>query len=103
MSKNQMKLKVIYIWFNRGRTVSILQKLVAMPKIIQSQDSKTTFKPNLICIFLSGRANLKYPLCYDGPCSTPLNSSLWRLRTYGGGSSNGGGGGATKLCIFKRK
>ena len=38
--KNQMKLRLIHIWSNRGRTVSISQKLVVMPKNIQSQDSK---------------------------------------------------------------
>ena len=47
-SKNQMKLRLTYI----------SQKLVVMPKNIQSQDSKTTFKQNLACIFLSVRANL---------------------------------------------
>ena len=39
-----------------------------MHKNIQSQDSQTTFKPNLTCIFLSVRANLEYPLCHGGPC-----------------------------------
>ena len=63
-----MKVSVMYIWSNRGRTLSILQKLVEMPKIIQSQDSKTTFKQNLTCIFLPVRANLKYTLCHEGPC-----------------------------------
>ena len=42
-----MKLSVIYIWSNRGRTVSISQELVVMSKNIQSQNSKTTFKQNL--------------------------------------------------------
>ena len=65
-----MKVSVMYIWSNRGRTVSISQKLVVMPKIIQSQDSKTTFKQNLTCIFLPVRANLKYTLCPEGPCHT---------------------------------
>ena len=32
-SKNQMKLRVVYNWSNRGRTVSISQKLVVMAKI----------------------------------------------------------------------
>ena len=75
-SKNQMKLRVVYIWSNRGRTVSISQKLVVMPKNIQSQDSQTTFKPNLTCIFLSVRANLEYPLCHGGPCTILLQTSL---------------------------
>ena len=64
-----MKLRVIHIWSNRGRTVSISQKLVVMPKNIQSQHSKTTFQQNLTCIFLPVRAILKYPLCNGGPCN----------------------------------
>ena len=39
-----MKLRVVYIWSSGGGKVSISQKLIVMPKIIQSQDSKTTFK-----------------------------------------------------------
>ena len=39
LSKNQMKLRMIHIWSNRGRTVSISQKLVVMPENIQSQHS----------------------------------------------------------------
>ena len=31
-----MKLRVVYIWSNRGHTVSISQKLVVMPRNIQS-------------------------------------------------------------------
>ena len=34
LSKTQLKLRVTYIWSNRGRTVSISQKLVVMPKNI---------------------------------------------------------------------
>ena len=68
LSKNQMKPRVVCIWSNRGRTVSISQKLVITPKNIQSQDSKTTFKQNLTCIFLPVRPILKYPLCHEGPC-----------------------------------
>ena len=70
-----MKLRVIYIWSNRGRTVSISQKLVVMPKNIQSQDSKTTFKQNLTCIFLSARVNLKGTLQYETPCTINISSS----------------------------
>ena len=65
-----MKLSVIYIWSNRGCTVSISQKLVVIPKNIQSQVFKTIFKQNLTYIFLPVRANLKYPLCHEGPCTT---------------------------------
>ena len=64
-----MKLRVVYIWSNRGRTVSFSQKLVVLPKIPQSQDSQTTFKTNLTSIFLSAGANLKYPLYHEGPCT----------------------------------
>ena len=34
LSKNQMKLRVIYILSNRGRTVNISQKLIVIPKNI---------------------------------------------------------------------
>jgi hypothetical protein len=48
--KFSLKLMVIYILSNRGRSVKFLQKLSAGPKIILSQDFKTTFKQNLTCI-----------------------------------------------------
>ena len=54
-----MKLSVMYIWSNRGHTVSISQKLIVVPKNIQSRDSKTTFKPHMTCILLSVRLKLK--------------------------------------------
>ena len=43
---------------------------LSVPKNIQSQNSKTTFKQNLTFTFLAVRANLKYPLCHEGPCTT---------------------------------
>ena len=42
-----------------GQSMLFFWKLVVMPKNIQCQDSKTTFKQNLSCIFLSVRINLK--------------------------------------------
>ena len=39
-------------------------------KFLKSQDFKNTFQKNLICIFLSFRANLKKKtVCHDWPCS----------------------------------
>ena len=38
----------------------------------ESQDSKTTFKQNMTCTFLPIRANLKYTLCHEGPCSMKI-------------------------------
>ena len=64
-----MKLRVVHIWSNRGRMVSILQKLVVMPKNKSPQDSKTTLKQNLTCIFVSVRVNSKATLQYGTPCS----------------------------------
>ena len=72
LSKNQMKLRMIHIWSNRGRTVSISQKLVVMPKNIQSQHSKTTFKQNLTCIFLSVRVNLRETFQSEIPCTLQI-------------------------------
>ena len=68
LSKKQMKPSGIYIWFNRGRAVSISQKLVVMPKNIQSQDSENTFKQNLTCIFLSVKGNSKETFQCETPC-----------------------------------
>ena len=48
-SKTQLKLRATYIWSNRGHTLSILQKLVVMPKNISSQDSKTSDLHISIC------------------------------------------------------
>ena len=76
LSKNQIKLRVVYIWSNRGPTVSISQKLAVKPKNIQSQNSKTIFKQNLTCIFLPIRAISKYPLCHEGPCNTCVTTEL---------------------------
>ena len=39
-------------------------------QIPQSQEYTDTFKQNLTCIFLPIRANLKYTLCHEGPCTT---------------------------------
>ena len=75
-SKTQLKLRVPYIiWSNRAGSVSISQKMVTLPKTIQSQDSKTTFKQNLPCIFLSVRAslkgnfNVKHPVVFTYICT----------------------------------
>ena len=68
LSKNQMKLRMIHIWSNRGRTVSISQNLVVMPKNIQAQRSKTTFKQSLTCIFQSVRLNSKETFQCETPC-----------------------------------
>ena len=51
-----------------GPIVSISQKLVVLPKNIQSQDSKTTCKQNLTCISQPVRANLKSTFQYETPC-----------------------------------
>ena len=40
-----------------------------VPKISLSQDSRTTFKPNLTCIYLSGRLKLLFTFHYEIPCS----------------------------------
>ena len=72
MSINQMKLRVIHIWSNRGRTVSFSQKLVVIPKNIQSQHFKTTFKQSLTCIILSVRLNSKETFQCKTPCSAKL-------------------------------
>ena len=48
--EKRLKLRVTDIWSNRGRSVRISWKLIAVPKIIQSQDYKITFKLNLTCM-----------------------------------------------------
>ena len=53
-----------------GQSVLLFWKLVVMPKNIQSQHSKSTFKQNLTCIFLSVRVNLKETFQSEIPCST---------------------------------
>ena len=63
-----LKLRFTDIWSNKGRTVSISQKLVVVPKIPQSQDCKTTFKIVLAFIFLSVRVDLLCTLSLRGPC-----------------------------------
>ena len=44
------KLEIFEIDGDRGRTVKISQKLIAVPKIILSQNFTTTFKQNRICM-----------------------------------------------------
>ena len=58
-----LKMRMIYIWSNRGRTVCISWKQVAVAKFPASQNFKTTFKQNLTCTFLSLRANSKNTVC----------------------------------------
>ena len=49
-----MKKKKKYGWLTSGPIEGISWKLVVMPKEIQSQDSRTTFKPNLVAyVYLS--------------------------------------------------
>ena len=48
------------------------------------QDSKTTFKPNLACIFISVRANWNINVCPWTPCMWGLKSWLSDLHTYFG-------------------
>ena len=52
-----------------GQSVLLFWKLVLMPKNIQSQHSKSTFKQNLTCIFLSVRVNLKETFQSEIPCN----------------------------------
>ena len=52
-----------------GQSVLLFWKLVVMPKNIQSQHSKSTFKQNPTCIFLSVRVNLKETFQSEIPCS----------------------------------
>ena len=69
MWKTKLKMRVTYIWSNRGRYVSISWKLVVIPKIPQSQDFRTTFKQNLTCIFVSVRLNLLLSFHSETPCT----------------------------------
>ena len=55
-----------------GQSVLLFWKLVFMPKNIQSQHSKSTFKQNLTCIFLSVRVNLKETFQSEIPCKMLL-------------------------------
>ena len=68
MWKIKLKMRVTYIWSNRGCSVSISWKLVVIPKIPQSQDFRNTFKQNLTCIFLSVRLNLLLSVHSETPC-----------------------------------
>ena len=47
-----------------------------VPKISLSQDSRIAFKPNLTCIFLSGRLKLLFTLHYEIPCSDGNESTI---------------------------
>ena len=51
-------------------------KLVIIAKNIQSQDSKTTFKQNITCIFLSARVNLKGTFQNETPVSASLTPDV---------------------------
>ena len=53
-----------------------------MPKNIQSQDSKTTFKQNLTCIFLSARVNSKGTLQYETPCMYYSKTSMYYIASH---------------------
>ena len=71
-SKIQISTKIGNIsvrgWW--GQSMLLLWKLVVIPKNIQSQDSKTTFKQNIACIFLSAGVNLKGTFQSETPCMT---------------------------------
>ena len=67
LSKNQMKLRVIHIWSNRGCTVRISQKLVVKPP------------SNLTCIFLSVRLNLRETFQCGVPCTS---CHFWSHATF---------------------
>ena len=47
-----------------------------VPKISLSQNSRTTFKSNLTCIFLSGRLKLLFTFHYEIPCSDGNESKI---------------------------
>ena len=47
-----------------------------VPKISLSQDSRIAFKPNLTCIFLSGRLKLLFTYHYEIPCSDGNESTI---------------------------
>ena len=51
-----------------GQPMLLFWKLVDETQIPQPQEYTDTFKQSLTCIFQSVRANLKYTLCYEGPC-----------------------------------
>ena len=54
-----------------------------MPKIPQSQDSQTTFKPNLTCIFLSTRARYIVSNLDERPCTIKSFHSLESFKING--------------------
>ena len=56
-----------------GQSVLLFWKLVVMPKNIQSQHSKSTFKQNLTCILLFVRVNLKETFQSEIPCNMSSN------------------------------
>ena len=54
----------------QGCYFSINQRVIS--KKSTTQNSKTTIKPNLTCIFQSSRANWNIILCYGTPCTVYL-------------------------------
>ena len=73
--KKKLKLRVTYIWSNRWRSVGISWKLVVMPKLSPFQNSRTTYKSNLTCIFLSVGLKLLFTFQYEMPCSKNPNEN----------------------------
>ena len=82
-SQNKIKVQEIFFW-NRSKKFSnwgwltyirpnreckVCLSWIVLPKNIQFQDCKTTFKQNVTCIFLSVRVNLENPLYHDGSCT----------------------------------
>ena len=68
--------EVLYVWGCWGQPMLLFQKLVLIIKISTSQNFKTTFNYNLICIFLSLRTKLKKELCPRTPCRWSWNKFL---------------------------
>ena len=67
--KHNIEFWQLFCWRLLRPANDTFLKLINMPKNIQSQDSKTTFKQNLSFIFLSARVNLKGTLQYETPCN----------------------------------
>ena len=69
--------KVICVWWILKCKLDLAgSKQPEMPTISLPQDSRTTFKRNLTCIFLSGRLKLLFTFHHEIPCSVGNESAI---------------------------